>query len=77
MPEVIQIKLISQYHNNPLASHFAINKTREFIGRKYYYLSLKKDIVAYVKGCDIYLSLKVVKHKPYSDLQLLRVPTYC
>lgn len=36
MPKVIQTKFISQHYNNSLASHFDINKRREFIGRKYY-----------------------------------------
>ena len=36
VPEAIQIKLISQHHDDPLAGHFGINKTRELIGRKYY-----------------------------------------
>ena len=29
--EIIQIKLISRYHNNSLAGHFDIKKTRELI----------------------------------------------
>ena len=32
VPEVIQIKLMSRHHNNPLASHFGMNKTRKLIG---------------------------------------------
>lgn len=34
--EIIQIKLISKYHNNFLASYFSINKTKKLISRKYY-----------------------------------------
>ena len=76
VPEVIQTEFISQHHNNLLASHFGINKTRELIGRKYYWPSLRKDVEAYVKGCNICLTLKAVKYKPYSYLQSLPVPTY-
>ena len=30
----------------------------------------------YVKGCDICLASKAVRHKPYGDLQLLPIPTH-
>ena len=76
VPEVIRTKFISRHHNNPLASHFGIDKTRKLISRKYYWPSLRKDVEAYIKDCNICLGLKAVKHKPYSNLQMLLVPTY-
>ena len=36
VPEVIQTELISRHYDDPLASHFGIDKTRKLIGRKYY-----------------------------------------
>ena len=74
--EVIRTELISRHHDDPLAGHFGIDKTRELIGRKYYRPSLRKDVEAYVKGCNVCLALKAVKHKPYGDLQALPVPTH-
>ena len=76
VPEAILIELISQHHKDPFASHFGINKTKELIGWKYYWSTLKKDVEAYVKGCDVCLGLKMVRHKPYGDLQSLLVPTH-
>ena len=76
VPEVIRTELISRHHDDPLAGHFGINKTRELIGRKYYWPSLRKDVEAYVKGCDVCLASKAVRHKPYGDLQALPVPTH-
>ena len=76
VPKVIQTELISRHHDDPLAGHFGINKTRELIGRKYYWLSLRKDVEAYVKGCNVCLASKAVRHKPYGDLQALPVPTH-
>ena len=76
VPEVIQTEFISRHYNNPLASHFDINKTRQLIGQKYYWPSLRKDVEAYVKGSNVCLALKAVRHKPYSDLQALFVPIY-
>ena len=76
VPETIQTELISQHHNDPLAEHFGINKTNDLVGRKYYWLSLRKDIKAYVKGYDICLGLKTVNYKLFRALQSWLVPTY-
>ena len=76
IPEIIRTELISRYHNNPLASHFGIEKTRELIARKYYWPTLYRDVEDYVRGCDVFLASKIVRHKPYGDLQSLPVPTH-
>ena len=76
IPEIIWTKLISWHHDNPLAEHFSIDKTKDLVGQKYYWPSLQRDIEAYVKGCDVCLSSKAVRHKPYGDLQSLPIPTH-
>ena len=76
MPKIIQTELISRHHNNPLAGDFGIDKIKAFISQKYYWLSLWKGVEAYVRGCDVYLALKAVRHKFYIDLQALPVPTH-
>ena len=74
--EVISTELISWHHNDSLAGHFGIDKTRELIGRKYYWPSLRKDIEAYIKGCNVCLASKIMRHKPYGDLQALPVSNH-
>ena len=76
VPEAIRTELISRHHNDPLIGHFGIDKTRELVGRKYYWLSLRKDVKSYVWRCDVCLPLKTVRHKPYCDLQSLSIPTH-
>ena len=76
VPEIIRSKVISRHHNDPLAGHFDIDKTRELVGRKYYWPSLKRDVKSYVRGCDVCLASKAVRHKPYGDLQSLPIPTH-
>ena len=76
IPEIIWLELISQHHDDPLAGHFGIDKTRELIARKYYWPTLRRDVEAYVKGCDVCLASKAVRHKPYGDLQALPIPTH-
>ncbi len=76
VPEVIRTELISRHHDDPLAGHFGIEKTRELIARKYFWPTMRRDVEAYVKGCDVCLASKAVRHKPYGDLQSLPVPTH-
>ena len=76
VPETIRTELISRHHDDPLAGHFGIEKTRELIARKYYWPTLRHDVEIYVKGCDVCLASKAVRHKPYDDLQSLPIPTY-
>ncbi len=40
VPKVIRSELISRHHDNPLAGHFSIEKTRKLIVRKYYWPTL-------------------------------------
>ena len=76
IPEIIRAELISQHHNNPYAGRFGIDKTWKLIVRKYYWPTLRQDVEAYVKGCDVCLASKAVRHKPYGDLQALPIPTH-
>ena len=76
VPEAIRTELISRHHDDPLVGHFGIEKTRELIGRKYYWPSLRRDVESYVRGCDVCLTLKAVRHKLYGDLQSLPIPTH-
>lgn len=73
IPEVIKNKLISMHYDNPFVGHFQIDKTQEWIPQKYYWPTFCRDVEAYVTSCDICLTLKVVRHKTYDDLQLLPV----
>ena len=76
VPDSIWTKLMSRHHNNPLASHFGIKKTYDLLTQKCVWLSLQYNIEAYIKRCDICLPSKVVRRKPYGDLQSLPVPTH-
>ena len=68
--------MISRYHDDLLAGYFGIDKTRELVGRKYYWPSLRRDVESYVRGCNVCLTSKAVRHKPYGNLQSLPIPTY-
>ena len=76
VPKSIWIELISYHQKNLLIGHFGIKKTYKLLARKYYWPTLRHNVEAYIKGCDMYLVLKAMRYKPYSDLQSLPVPIH-
>ena len=69
IPEIIRTELISRHHNDLLADYFGIEKTQELVARKYYWETLRHDVEVYVRGYDVCLASKAIKHKPYKNLQ--------
>lgn len=76
MPKIIRFKFINIEYNDSLAGYFGINKTKKLIGQKYYSSSLRKDVKTYIKSCDVFLALKMVRHKPYNNLQTMLILTH-
>ena len=76
VPKTLWIELISRHHNDLLAGHLGIKKTCELLARKYFWPSLQHNVETYVKGCDVCLALKAVRHKPHDNLQSLPLPTH-
>ena len=72
----IQIEFINHDHNNRLVGHLSIKKTRKLLTRKYYWLTIRHNVEAYVKDYDVCLALKVMRHKLYGDFQSLPVSTH-
>lgn len=68
--------MISYYYDNLLSNPFKIDKILELIVKEYYWLIFYCNIKDYIKICNIYLILKIAKHKLYSKLNLLPIPTY-
>lgn len=60
--------MISHHHNDLLVAHFEIEKSKELVARKNFSYIFYRNIEAYIKGCDICLTLNVICHKPYSNL---------
>lgn len=71
----IREELLKRHHNDPIAGHFDIDKTFELMSRKYYWDSIRADIKEYIDTCDIYQRMKVKRHRPYSELGTLPLPT--
>lgn len=76
MSEIICSKLINRHHNNPLVGHFRINKTRELKNIKYFWLTLRQYINAYLKGYSTLLAIKTIQYKLYRNFQSLLIATH-
>lgn len=76
IPETLQTNILERNHDDPLAGYFGVKKTLELLTRGYYWPKMRADIEKYVQGCDICISCKAQKHKPYGSLQSLLVPTH-
>ena len=74
--EILRTDLLERNHDDPLAGHFGVEKTLELLTRKYYWPKMRADVEKYVQGCDICMSSKVQRHKPYGSLQSLPIPTH-
>ena len=40
LPEIIKTEIINRHHDDPLAGNFRVEKTRELVAQKYYWLTL-------------------------------------
>ena len=69
--------MINYYYNNPLASHFGIDKTKKLIIKKYYWSIFYCNIETYMNECNLCLASKTICHKLYRDLQLLPIVIHC
>ena len=76
VPQIIRTEFINRHHDNPLAGHFEIEKIQKLVTQKYYWPMLRHDVKDYVRGCNVYLASKAIRHKPYENLQSLPMPTH-
>ena len=66
--EIIKTEIIIWNHNDSLAKHFKIDKTRKLMTRKYHWKILHPDVELYIKRYDVHLALIIVGHKTYDNL---------
>ncbi len=67
-------ELLYLYHDDQLAGHWGIDKTKELIERKFYWPTLATDVREYVLTCNTCQNIAIPRHKPYGKLESLPVP---
>ena len=73
--QAVRMEIFKICHDDPLAGHFGYKKTQELIRRKYYWPGLDQETREYVRGCDQCQRIKPVRHKPYGEMQGLKMPS--
>ncbi len=76
IPGTLRADLLERNHDDCLAGYFGVQKTLELLSRKYYWPKMRADIEKYLQGYDICMSSKAQRHKRYSSMEALFVPTY-
>jgi hypothetical protein len=62
-------------HDDPWqGGHFGEHRTAAVIMRHYWWPHVRRDILEYVKSCDVCQRMKVSRHKPYGKLESLPIP---
>ena len=67
-------ELLYLYHDDQLAGHWGIDKTKELLERKFYWPGLARDVREYVTTCSTCQNIASPRHKPYGKLEPLPVP---
>ena len=71
----LKAKLLCLHHDDSLASHFKIKKTRVLMQKKFYWLKMTRDIKEYIKDCDMCQRIKTLWYCFYDELSSLSVLT--
>lgn len=67
-------EIIRLHHDDPLASHFGIARTKELIQRKFHWPGLAQEVEKYKRTCSVCQGVSSGKHLPYGELQSLPRP---
>jgi hypothetical protein len=67
-------ELLYLYHDDQLAGHWGVDKTKELLQRRFYWPGLTTDVREYVTTCPTCQNIAIPRHRPYGKLESLPVP---
>ncbi len=67
-------RVIEEHHDGPLHGHPGREKTLEKIKRLYHWPRMKQDVEEYIRQCGHCAKNKATRHKPYGELQEIKIP---
>jgi hypothetical protein len=73
--KAIREELLRIHHDDPLAGHFGPKRTRDLLGRKFFWEGMMKDVEEYIQTCVSCQQNKPIRHRPYGVLASLPFPT--
>ena len=71
----LRLCVLHSYHDHPVSGHFGINKTLALIRQEYTWPSICTFVTDYCRSCTTCSQNKAKRHKPYSLLHQLPVPS--
>jgi len=71
----LRLRVLRYKHDHPLSSHFGQNRTLELVRREYTWPGVCTFIKDYISSCTSCRRAKVPRHRPYSLLKQLPIPT--
>ena len=76
VPEDVDLRrqIIAEYHDTPFAGHYGRDKTRQAVGRLFWWSALTEDVSKYVSCCVLCQRNKSRRHRPFGALQPLPIP---
>ena len=66
--------VVRQCHDDPSAGHYGGSKTLRRVCDQFYWPRRRRDVLEYVRRCDICQRMKSRRHRPYGELQSLQIP---
>ena len=71
----VQEEILRRYYDDPLAGYFGVDKTLDWVKKKFFWRTMPKDIKEYIDFCDICQRTKSKRHRSYGELQALPLST--
>ena len=69
----LQLRLIKEYHDTPLAGHPGRSKTFDLLSRQYYWKTMRKQVDRYVRSCAKCQKSRTSRHASFGVLRPLSV----
>ena len=76
VPEALQSKVISLFHNHPESGHFGALKTAELVSRDFYWPAMDTTVRRYIAGCELCHRIKAPRHTRHALNMPLKRPSH-
>ncbi|KAI2661181.1 Transposon Tf2-6 polyprotein [Labeo rohita] len=74
VPDHLRKEVLQWGHNSTLAGHQGVQRTISFIGRAFWWRTLRRDVQEYVQACNICARSKTTNSPSTGELQPLPIP---
>ena len=76
IPKKHRQAILTETHDSVLGGcHQGLTKTYDRIKARYYWPTMRKDVISYVKSCHLCQLRKIPKHRPFGHFKFFDIPT--